>query len=181
MADFNPSSSPAPFWNTVLRYGGLGALALIALSILWYLLDVNVMSLGNMALQFILIFGITIAFSIVATRHQRDNLDGGYISYGRALVIGLLLTAVAIIGSSLWNYILMNFIDPGYVDNLKEKFIDAWGESMPADALEKAVDGFDKSAELGTNLINGGTMGLIFGLIVGLISAAFMKRNPPIE
>lgn len=169
----------APFWNNVLRYGGFCALALVGLSLLWYLLGLNMMNMGNMALQFLCLFAATIAFSIIAIRAQRDQLEGGYISFGRAFFIGLLVTVFAVFLSSFWNYILMNFIDPGYVDTLKENFQEAWGESMPAEAMEQTMEKFDESAELGTNIINGLTGGVIFGAISGLIAGGIMRRNPP--
>lgn len=168
------------FWNTVLRHAGICAGAFIAFSLLTYLLDFNMMSLSSMAIQFVCLFGIAIGVSVMAIRFQRDRLDGGYISFGRALLIGLLVTAIAFFILSIWNYILMNFIDPGYVDNLKEKFVQTWGDNMPAEAMEEAVKNFDKSAEIGTNLKNGIGGGLFVGLISGLIAAGFMKRDRPV-
>ena len=174
-------NTPAPFWNVVLRYGGFCALGLIALSLFWYLLDVNVMALGNIVIQFVLLFAVTVSLSAIAIRSQRDELDGGYITFGRALLIGLLVTAIAVFLSSMWNYVLINFIDPSYVDNLKEKFTATWGDNMPADAMDKALEKFDQSGELLTNLKNGVTGGLFIGIISGLISAGIMKRTPSIE
>lgn len=178
----NPNASTtAPIWNTVLRYGGFSALAMIAYSLLTYLIDFNMMSFSGMAINFILSVGIAVAIAALAIKYQRDNLEGGFISYGRALLIGLIATAIGAFVSGLWNYVLINFIDPGYVDNLKEKFIKTWGESMPAEQLEKALAKFDDAGNLMTNLTNGLIGGVIVGLVAGLIAAAIMKRNRPLE
>ncbi len=182
MAVLDTSGAPqsaTPFWNTVLRFGGFCALGLVALSLFFYLLGMNMMNIGNMVLQFAILFVITIGFSAVAIRHQRDELEGGFIAFGRAFFIGLLVTALAVFLSSFWNYVLMNFIDPGYVDTLKENFQEAWGDNIPAEAMEQTMEKFDESAQLGTNMINGLTGGAIFGAISGLVAAAIMKRDRP--
>lgn len=139
------------------------------------------MSISGMLINFVVALAITIGFSAMAIKFQRDNLDGGFIGFGRALLIGLLSTAIGTFISSIWNYVLINFIDPGYIDNMKEQFMSTWGENMPAEALEQAMEKFDKSGDIGTILTNGVTAALVLGLIAGLIAAAIMRRNPPIE
>lgn len=176
----NAIQTPPPFWNTVLRYGGISALAGVVLSLLFYLLDFNMMSFSGMAIQFITAFGVSITVAALAIKYQRDNFDGGYITFGRALLIGLLVTMVGSLGSSVWNYILMNFIDPGYIDNLKEKFIATWGENMPPESLEEALKGFDNAGDILTILKNGVIGGLVIGLISGLVAAGIMKRDRPV-
>ncbi|MBK8192995.1 MAG: DUF4199 domain-containing protein [Lewinellaceae bacterium] len=74
---------------------------------------------------------ISFIFATMAIRHQRDRIDDGYISYGRALLVGLLVVMAGVIVSGFWNYILVNFVDPNYVVNLKEQFVEAWGDKMP--------------------------------------------------
>lgn len=170
-----------PIWNTVLRYGAYCGGAYIAFSLLMYLINFNMMSLGGLFVLYGSTLAIGFVFATMAIRHQRDQLDGRYIGYGKALLVGLLTVLIGVFISSLWNYVLVNFIDPNYVANLKEQFVEAWGESMPAEALEKSLEGFDKTGEFGTALINGLTGGGIFGLIVGLITAAFMKKQPEIN
>lgn len=178
----NPNApyKPASIQDTVLRYGGISALAGVVISLIMYLLDFNMMSFSGMGVQFLLAIGVSVTIAALAVKHQRDTLDGGYIKFGRALLIGLLVTFVGSLGSSLWNYILINFIDPGYIDNLKDKFVETWGENMPPDALDQALEGFDKAGDPFTILKNGLLGGGIIGLIVGLISAAIMKRDRPV-
>ncbi|MBK8923400.1 MAG: DUF4199 domain-containing protein [Saprospirales bacterium] len=174
-------NAPAPFWNAALRYGGIGGLVLVVFSLVSYLMGISPMSVSTMIINFVVALGITVGLSAMAIRHHRDVFEGGYIGFGRALLIGLLTTAIAVFISSLWNYVLINFIDPEYVNTLKEQFVETWGEAMPADQLEKALSDFDKAGEIGTTLKNGLIGALVLGLIAGLIAAGIMKRNPPIE
>jgi len=180
--DTPQSSQPnSPVWDTVLRYGLYCAGGYVVLSLLMYLISFNMMTFGGMAIFYLCLFGVGFAFAIMATRHQRDAVDGGYITYGKALLVGLLTVFAGVFLSSFWNYILVNFIDPGYVDTLKEQFLETWGERMPADALEKTMEEFDQSGDLLKIIKQGLIGGAIYGLIIGLISAAFLKRQPEIK
>ncbi|MCC6461479.1 MAG: DUF4199 domain-containing protein [Saprospiraceae bacterium] len=184
MADLDNVSAPkklAPFWETILRFGGFFALGLVVLSLVFYLTDFNMMSLSGMAINFVLSILLAVGFAAMAIQFQRDRLDGGFINFGRALLIGAITITLGVVGSSIWNYILINFIDPGYVDNLKEKFVETWGDSMPAEAMEETMTKFDQSGELGTILSNGVFAAVILGLIGGLIAAAIMKRDKPLK
>jgi len=177
----NPQMSNTPIWNTVLRYGGYCAGAYVAFSLLMYLINFNMMSLGGLVVLYGSMFAIGFVFATMAIRYQRDQLDGRLISYGKALLVGLLTVLIGMFVSDLWNYVLVNFIDPGYVDNLKAQFEEAWGDKMPAEALEQALQGFDKAGDLFANLKQGLIGGGIFGLIIGLITAAFLKKQPEIN
>ncbi len=177
----NPSAPNAPIWNTVLRYGLYCAGGYVVLSLLIYLINFNMMSIGGMIVFYLCLFAVGFAFAAISIRYQRDQLDGGYIGYGKALLVGLLTVFIGVFISSFWNYILVNFIDPQYAENLKEQFVETWGEQMPADALEKALEGFDKAGDLLTILKQGLIGGGIYGLIIGLITAAFMKKQPEIN
>ena len=173
-------NTPAAFWNTVLRYGGICGGAFVVLSLVLYLLDFNPMSFGGMAIQFLSSLAIAVGLAAAAIKHQRSNLDGGFITFGRAFLIGLLTVAIGVFLSTIWNYLFINFIDPAYIDNLKEKFVETWGESMPAEALEQSLERFDKSGELTANLTNGLIAAGLIGALSGLIAAAIMKRERPV-
>lgn len=176
--DYSPKPSVAPIWNTVLINGAYCGGALVAVSLLMYLLNANLMSMGSIVLLYGSILVIGALFAVIAVRHQRDQLDGGNISYGKALLVAWFTIFIGMFISGLWNYVLINFIDPNYIVTLKEQFIETWGQNMPEDALEKAMEGFEKSGELLSTLKSSLFGGLFFGLIIGLITAAFMKKQP---
>jgi Protein of unknown function (DUF4199) len=176
--DTSNAPSPSPIWDTVLRYGAYNGAIAIAISLLVYLMDMNVMTFSGMFLIYgsMLVVGFVMVY--LAIKHQRDQLDGGIISYGKAFLIGLLVTIVATFISSIWNYVLINFIDTEYVARLQEQFVETWGESMPQEAMEETLKGFEEAGDMLTILKNAVVGGTIFGLIVGLITAAFTKRDP---
>ncbi len=181
MDTIDSSNTPvqnAPIWDTVLRYGSYNGGIAIAISLIVYLAEVNMMSISGMLMVYIPMLALGFVMAILAIKYQRDQLDGGIISYGKALSIGLLVTLLATFISSLWNYVLINFIDPGYTAKLQEQFMNTWGENMPQEALDKTLEGFEKAGDMFQILKSAVISGTIFGLIVGLITAAFMKRDP---
>ena len=173
--------SKPPIWNTVLRYGGICGLAMVVFSLLSYLMGVDMASMSTGIINFVVAVGITVGVSVMAIRHQRDTLEGGFMTYGRALLIGALTTAVGVVISSIWNYILVTIIDPDYVTRLKESFMEQWSGNMPEEALEQAAANFDKMGDLSTALTNGLIAAAVIGLIAGLIAAAFGMKNRPLE
>lgn len=184
MDSIDTANSPtpnAPIWNTVLQYGGYCGGIMVAFSLLTYLMDLNVMSVSGMLTVYGSILVIGFVMAAIAMRYQRDQLDGGLLSYGKALGIGVLVILIAMVISSFWNYILVNFIDPEYISRLQDQFMETWGANMPEDAMEKALEGFEEAGNFITVLKNGLIGGTIFGLIIGLITAAFMKRDPKVD
>ena len=83
------ASANTPVWNTVLRYGLYCAGAYVALSILIYLVNFNMMSMGGLAVYYASLLVIGFVFAAMAIRYQRDQLDGRYITYGKALLVAL--------------------------------------------------------------------------------------------
>lgn len=177
--DSNDSLRPnQPITDTVLRYGGYNGLIAIALSMAFYLLGVNVFSMSGMLTASVLPIAASVTMAVLAIKHQRDQLDGGFIKYGKALLVGLTVVFIGSFVSSIWNYLLATVIDPGYIDKMKESFANSsFGSSVPPEAMEEALAGFDKIGDLTQTLISGAGGGLVWGLIVGLIVAAVLKKE----
>lgn len=176
-----PVSSNQPIWNTVLRYSGYYSAAAILLSLIFYLVDFNLFSFSGMAISFVSYLALGFGVAVMSMAYQRDKLDNGVISYGKALLIGFLVILAGSFVAGIWNYVLVNLIDPNYVPALKEQFANTWGESMPADQLEKTMAEFDKAGDLFQSIKSGVLNGGVMGIIVALISAAFMKREPKMD
>lgn len=174
----NLSTPPPPFWNSVLKFGLYGGVALIFFSLATYVMDMNMMSILAGITAFLVTLGIAVGTGVLAIQNQR-TLDGGYMAFGRAFVIGALAIGVAVLLYSIWNYILITVIDPDYVARLKEQFLEQWGENIPEEAMEETLKGFDEAGSIGTALKNGVFGVILNGLIGGLIAAAIGKKNPP--
>lgn len=176
-----PTQAPLPLdWNVVVRQALVLALALIAYSALIYVLDINMMSMGAGFINFLLTIALGAGVALMTIQHQR-TLDGGFIRFGRALLLGFATAAGGLFISGFWNYILVKFIDPDYPTRMKERMLETWSEFMPPEAIEemeRSSTGFEKMADLGSTAMTSLFIALFFGLICALIAAAIGRRAP---
>jgi hypothetical protein len=167
-----------PIWDTVIRFGGYNGLVAIALSMAFYLLGVDSFSISGMLIASLLPLAASIVFAVLSIKYQRDRVDGGYIKYSKAFSVGLLVILIGYVVSGIWNYLLVTVIDPGYIDTMKENFANSsFSGSIPPEAMEEAMKGFDKIGDLSQSLLTGLGSGMFWGVIVGLIAAAALKKE----
>ncbi len=159
--------------KSTMNYGAMLGLALIIYSLLLWMFDATTnQSLGYVS------FVITIVGIVLATRAYRDQEQGGYISYGRALGVGTLTALWAGIITSFFTYLLYTVIDPGLIDKtyavMEQAYYDA---GMSDDQIEMAMD----MAKRFTNPLMMSVLGLLssvfMGFIFSLITSIFLKRE----
>lgn len=115
-------------------------------------------------------------------RSYRDNVAGGVVGFGRALVVGLLIAAVAsAFYAAAWQVYYFNFV-PDYLTKYQTHVLEkarADGESAAALAKRKAE--LDRMAELYQNPAVNFAMTfaepLPVALIVSLVSAGVLSRR----
>lgn len=131
----------------------------------------------------------TLATFMVLGGIAERKAQGGFLKYGNTFftmfIIGMIGSAVSL----LFTIIFANFIDTNFYTDLcrvmKEstmEFMESF-DNIPEKEIDKAMDNMDKqfaaantvSAYLKTFFINSG----LSSLIVGLLCALFVKRNPP--
>ena len=124
---------------------------------------------------------VYIIAQVMGVRHHRDNELGGYISFGRAFVVCLVIAIIMAVIASIFNYIYLNFIDPEAMDRAIEAIREQYEEmGMSEEDIENALSMVDMTKsplmQLGGGIIGGAIMGGITGLITG----AIMKKEPPL-
>ncbi len=115
------------------------------------------------------------------------NQEDGYLSYGEALKNTFLVYVIGSLIYTLYQYILVNFIDPSLLESQKEAVMEAgnWISKILG-ANEEMVEEFQEQleevAEASTHqtfgtVILGWVGGLIFGFILSAIVSAFVKKT----
>ncbi len=163
-----------------IRFGTYLGLALIATHLLWFILDMLIVTPADQLTTVILIF----VFIILSMKELRDIEGDGYIKYKHAFFQGVKTVAYASILYSAYYFIFIQFIDPEYIvktlDAAEEQYY-AMAESgfIEEDKVEEMIElAREKTTPLFT--VMNGILALIFGgSIVSLIAAAFMKKNNP--
>lgn len=155
-----------------MNWGAIMGFALIAYSVLLYLLDMNE-SQGAQYLSYLLIAVIV----FFASRAKREAQDG-FLSYGEGVGTGV---GVAFFGSILvafYTYVFFSFIDP---EMLQEILIrtenQMYGQGLPEDQVEMAMQYTRKFMKPGPMAAMVVVSYTVVGLLVSLITSAIVKKT----
>jgi len=162
------------FWNKAMFWGFIiGLCSMIATSI-FYATD-NFESNARTWID----IAISVAGIIAAAAAFRNATDEKTpFAYSRALGLGVMTQFFASIILAVFTYILVKFIDPGIIDQAlataEEKLLDS---GFDPDMIESQIEMQKKFMTpmfmAAAQIMNG----LIFGLLISLITSIFMKRK----
>jgi hypothetical protein len=168
----------APFWKPALMYGAILGLVSVFISLVFYFIGmatVNWTNYVNMLVGLVLLVYFMIQY--------RNVHLGGYASFGQIFVMVLVSAGIiATIIGAVYQYLLLTVIDPGLVDQIRivaeEKIMNnsRIPESMYDDILEK----MEKRMTVGYMVKMALILGPIVNALIGLIVAAFIKKEKDI-
>ena len=124
-----------------------------------------------------------IIIGIFAARIRKAN--GGFVEFKEVFGAVFIILVIAGLISFIFNYIYMLYIDPHYMDKIRQSTITFMEKlKTPADKMDEALKKFDeqvaesKTFHLGRNLMNY-LQGLRFDCLFGLIVCAIVKKKRP--
>lgn len=171
--------------TSTMTYGLYLGLVLVIYSILLFVLGVVPAGFLKPMLLLLTTIVIYIIGITISTKKVRSEIYAGEVSYGQAFVIGLLIAITAAIVSTFYSYIQSTLIDPDYfmrtISAQKEWTINFMqSKGVSEDQIDKAIAKFDeqiKNYSSIKNTLKGFLGSVIFGLIISLITAAFLKKK----
>ncbi len=166
------------FWQSVLKYGLIYAGISIAITLFYYIFDVNIMSTGVSTLTGVLSFVILLTIFILSVRKYRNQSLGGKITFGQAFLHTLAIGAIGGVIVGLFNYIFHAYIAPEYMASQVEPFMEMMENfNLPEEAMDEAVSKFEDSIQpfnmLKSQLISSLVMSAVIGLFIGI----FIKKD----
>ncbi|MDI1320525.1 MAG: DUF4199 domain-containing protein [bacterium] len=112
----------------------------------------------------------------------REESEGKYLSYGKGVGSGVLISLYSGLMSSVYTYIHFKFVNPNFVDYQLELIRTKWAAAGMSDAQMERAEGFTRMMMgPGVQACLAPIFVTIFGLIISLIIAAILKRPPPPE
>jgi Na+/H+-dicarboxylate symporter len=169
--------------KTCSLYGFISALAGAFITLVLYLLGLHsdpakVGMAGYIALAVGLPVGILIIALGVKARREETPLTEDF-GYGRALGAGVLISVVSSVLSTAFNLVYSNFINPRFPEVMVQaQLAKLEAKGMPPAQLDAAEKGVRMFMGAVPQAIFGILAGVVFGLILSLIIAAFLKRAP---
>ena len=166
--------------STVFRYGIYATLTIVGLSWGVFFLLKN-MGQGLQEVAGYLTILLAMVFIFFGIRHFRDRVNGGYLSFGQGLKIGVLIVLIPAVAFGLFDILYTEVLNPTWKEEYYTKYIDGLKKSVAADKLDAAIKKAEKEKEMFSNplfqfLLMGGTV-FILGFIVAIISSLTLRRR----
>lgn len=158
-----------------IKYSLILSLSAIALSLIGFITNTT----GSYAWLFSLAnYLITIFCILFAMKARRDELQNGFISYGQALGIGILVSFFAGILMALWQLVYQKFIDPEFFERMmaetKKRMIE---QETPEETMERMIAVMKKVQNPTTIFFSTAFGFILIGTVFSLIIAAFVKKT----
>jgi len=164
----------ASFWKPALIYGAILGFVSILFGVIFYI--ANLYTAGWT--QWVSMI-ISLAVMIYCLLAYRNEYLGGYGTYTQIFLMALTIGVIATILSSIYSYILMGIIDTELLDKMRlvqeEKILS--NPRIPDSAYEVVQERMDKSFTLKRVLVMGTIGGIVGNAVIGLIAAAFIKKE----
>jgi hypothetical protein len=170
--------------KTCFLYGFLiavaGSILILTLYFLGFHTDPAKLAAGNWiggVIGLAIGVGLT-ALGVKARRSEvPENVEFGY---GRALGAGVLISVVASILSAIFNYVYAAFINPGLAEiRIQDAIAKFQAKGIPDAQIDTMEKGMRFMAAPAIQTLSGLIGAFIFGVILSLIIAAFLKRPAP--
>ncbi len=164
-------------WKSTLISGLYLAIALILLSVIFYVTGHTFSKTAQYLTYPVIIAGIVLA------QISYKKAQNGILTYGQAIGVGVLTMVFASLFSGIYTYLLYTVIDPSLQEQLRnytEQQIIQQGK-VPEEQLETVVNMATKFQTPVMIFIMGLVMGAISGAVISLITGIFIKKNPSDE
>lgn len=166
--------------KTVLKYGSYGFLAGIIFFGIAFLLGDNL----SYSVQEIIGYTsmvVSLSFIFFGIKHYRDKVNQGTVTFGKALVIGLLISIFVGIGVAIIDYVYTTVINPDFATEYLDKTLATMKETLPAEEyeIEKVKLSEQMQAYGGSGFmafIMFATVVMI-GFVISLISGLILQRK----
>jgi hypothetical protein len=164
--------------KVAMQYGLILGLVSVLLSVIVYALG---QTYEQPWWQSLLSFVIMLSCIIYALKAFKES-NGGFLSLGEALKVGLATALIAGIIGVLFNMLFVTVIEPDFAANIVEKASSDMVEQNPnmtEDQMEMAISITEKMVSPVVMAAMGIILSLFFGFIISLISGLIMKVEKP--
>lgn len=133
---------------------------------------------GNQVLGYI---SFVILIVIVILAHNAFKTSGdGYMSLGQGIGIGMIISVVSGVISSVFTFIYLKFVDDSMIQQARDKALqDMESRGMPEEQIEQAMSMTEKFTTPAMMMVFGLLAMVFFGFILSLIISLFTKNSNP--
>jgi hypothetical protein len=170
--------------KTSLTYGVLMAIAIFLFTIVLSLLGLHSDVAKLATAQWVGTIGVLVIGSVCTVygvRARRETVPAGEAyTYGQAVGAGVTIALIASAIGIVTSYIYFAFINPAFADILAQAQLDKMAaRGMSSAQIDRAEPVIRFMLKPAVQAVMSFGFGMIFGVIVSLIVAAFLKRPAP--
>ena len=167
--------------NTVLRYGIWSAISICILFL------ISSLALKNLDFKTQEIYGyasiiVSLSFVFFGIKHFKDNNNNGLLSFGKGLLVGLLITMFASVTFGLYNVIYVEYINPDFMTEYYTHSVEQVSKTLSGDELQAKLKKMEEEkAMFADPFMNFSLMFLtvfMIGFIISLISSLILSKRP---
>ncbi len=160
-----------------LNYGLILALSLIIFTVvlsLFQVINSNVTLLAQVTFTSVAI--------VFGNKNLRDNMQGGFISYGRSLGSGTYIGFIAGIAMALFTYLFYGMISPESLETvIKASEEQILQQGIPEEQLDMAMSITRKLMTPSVMAVSAFFNTIFWAFLSSLVISAVLKRNPEDE
>ena len=166
--------------QTGLKYGIMLALAGVVIQLIMYIMGWGDPMEGDPTMSFLMgtaSFAISIAIMVMAVRYHRDTELGGFISFGRAMLVYLYVGVASALITAIWGWLYNNVIAPETQEAMKQTIDQVRAQVEDGEAPEMALTIVESTFNMTNNPLMMFFTSLIGTLVIGLILSLILKRE----
>jgi hypothetical protein len=166
--------------KAVIRYGLYSAITISVLFILSLTLAAELDYTTQEVIGYASMV-VSLAFVYLGIKHFRDRQNNGSVSFGKALLIGILISLFAALAFGILDLIYIKYINPDFTTEYYNRTLADLEASLPALEYEEKRAELESEKALFMNpwfsfLLMSMTV-LVIGFIISLISALLLQRK----
>lgn len=168
--------------STTLLYALIMAVGQIVLTLVGFFLGYQTDKINDGTwFSFVpLVYALVIYW--LALKAVREDDAGKYLTYGKGVGSGVMIAVYSGLIGSIYAYLHFTLVNPNFTDYLIEASRVKWAAVNMSDAqMEGAEKGIRMFTKPIIQCVFGFVATVVLGLIISLIMAAILKRNPPDE
>jgi len=172
----NTREATVSIWPTVWKYSLIATACTFVYTVILYTTGLA----GNSLLGLVATVIFTILLVIALKKYR--SLNGGFMTYGKAAVIGIMIGIIESVLRATLNATYLAFIDKSVLPDLLDKTMQQV-ENAPGvnqQTLDMMTKIYGTLFTPGGIFASGCIFGIIGGIIIALIVAAILKKDPPI-
>jgi hypothetical protein len=166
----------------VFRYSIYAAIAIVVFGMLNLLL-VKRASYTVQEIAGYLSILVSMIFVFLGIRQYRDKVNGGYLTFGQGMKVGILIVLIPAVFFGLFDILYTQVIDPSWGENYYNHFIEEAKRTTAPDKLAAKLKEIEDQREFWSNpvmqfLLMAATV-FIVGTIVAIISSITLSKKKP--